>query len=379
MSESEPKQNRWGRIAHRFSGRGKIRSIFFLLALVLSAWNPVSAGIGLAVFILGLILHGVSKGNLVRNKQLCTQGPYVWVRHPFYVANFLIDLSLCLLAGAPWLALAYVIAFPLAYLPRIFAEEESLREHFGPAFDDYCKTTPRLLPRSIPRLIAWARSSSYECMRLENELSRLTRLVGYPCFIAAAILGKGRWRDGREFESLFACSLSVSLALWIAGALVHRYLEDGKPVAHPKLCQTLAWSWLLLPLLPLLHDRFPLWLEYSAYDAEIQMAGQALLVIGVISLMALRRATPGWGEGLALALIALSCGLVSGQIVVAPLLACLVWSSWFLAAQSATGVHAANPEAAPTMVASVYPRWLPGVAVLGFIVSFAAAERHFFG
>jgi hypothetical protein len=270
------------------------------------------------------------------------------------------------MAGAPWLALAYAIAFPLAYLPRIFAEEESLREHFGPAFDEYCKTTPRLMPRSIPRLIAWARSSSYECMRLENELSRLTRLAGYPTFIAAAILGKARWRDGLPFESLIAAALAVSLSLWIAGQLIHRYLEDGKPVSHPGLCRMLAWSWFLLPLLPLLRERFPLWLELSAHDAEVQMAGKGLLAVGVLALMALRRNTPSWGEGLALALLALSCGLVCGQIVIAPLLACLIWSSWFLGAQSAPG--AANVEV-PTTVASVYPRWLPGVAVLAFIVS----------
>jgi hypothetical protein len=367
-SKEKPPERSWARIAHRFSGRGRIRSVFLILALVLSKWNPISAGIGLGVFILGMFVHGVSKGNLVRNKQLCTNGPYKWVRHPFYVANFLIDLSLCLMAGAPWLALAYAIAFPLAYLPRIFAEEESLREHFGPAFDEYCKSTPRLLPRSIPRLIAWTKSSSYECMRLENELSRLTRLAGYPFFIAAVILGRERWQHDQPFESLFACALAVSLALWCAGALIHRHLEDGKPVAHPKLSQTLAWSWLLVPLLPLLHDRLALWLEITPYEAEVQIAGKALLVAGVLALMALRRATPGWGEGFALALLALSCGLVSGQIVIAPLLACLIWSSWFLAAQSASLLA----SSAPVSVSSVYPRWLPGIAVLAFIVSIVA-------
>jgi len=212
-------------------------------------------------------------------------------------------------------------------------------------------------------------------MRLENELSRLTRLAGYPCFIAATIFGKGYWRDGLEFQSLFACSIAVSLALWLAGELIHRYLEDGKPVAHPKLCHTLAWSWLLLPLLPFLRERFPLWLELAKYEAEVELAGKALLVIGVIALMALRRKTPGWGEGLALALLALSCGLVSRQIVVAPLLACLIWASWFLSAQAGMATAAPNVEVAPTTVASVYPRWLPGVAVLAFIVSFAAAEH----
>ena len=259
MAEDEVKEKRfWHRIAHRFSGRGRIRSVFFLASLIFAKWNPVCAGIGLGVFIIGMIIHGVSKGNLVRNKQLCTQGPYLWVRHPFYVANFIIDIALCLMAGVPILAAVYAVAFPLAYLPRIFAEEEALRGYFGAAFDEYCKTTPRLFPRSIPRLIAWSRSSTFELMRLENEISRLMRLAAYPFFIAAVIIGKRYYFDRTEHnESLFAFCLAVALAQWAAGQLLHRYLEDGDPVRHPGLCRALIYGWIVVPFLPLLQDRVP--------------------------------------------------------------------------------------------------------------------------
>ena len=354
----------WNRVAHRFSGRGRIRSIFVIASLVFATWNPISAGIGLVVFIIGMIIHGVSKGNLVRNKQLCTQGPYLWVRHPFYVANFIIDISLCLMAGVPILAAVYAVAFPLAYLPRIFAEEEALRGYFGPAFDAYCKTTPRLLPRSIPRLIAWSRSSSFELMRLENELSRLMRLAAYPFFFAAVILGKRFWQLGEHNESLFAFCLSVALALWAAGQLVHRYLEDGDPVSHPGFCRLLIYGWIVVPFLPLLQDRLP-YSQLPQLRAEMQIAGLVLLLLGAILTVSARR--PGFSgrEGLALTILALGCGLSSGQIVLAPLLALLIWSGWFLSSQ------AARPVAEPTpAVAASYPRLIAGFAVTAFLVSF---------
>lgn len=373
MSDDEIKDKRfWARVAHRFSGRGRIRSVFFLLSLVFAKWNPISAGIGLGVFVIGMIIHGVSKGNLVRNKQLCTQGPYVWVRHPFYVANFIIDISLCLMAGVPILAAVYAVAFPLAYLPRIFAEEEMLRGIFGQAFDEYCKTTPRLFPRSIPRLIAWMRSSSFELMRLENELSRLMRMAAYPFFLAAVILGKRFYYEHEHNESLLAFCLAVALSQWAAGQLLHRYLEDGDPVRFPGLCRALIYGWIVVPFLPLLQDRIP-YAELPQLQTEVQLAGKILLLVGAILVLSSRRLVFSWREGFALTLVALSCGLVTGQIVLAPLLALLVWSGWFLAAQAA---RPSENQSAPT---TGYPRVLAALAVMAFIVSVVIHEKHLLG
>jgi protein-S-isoprenylcysteine O-methyltransferase Ste14 len=368
--ETEVKDKRfWNRVAHRFSGRGRIRSVFVIASLIFSTWNPISAGIGLGVFIIGLVLHGVSKGNLVRNKQLCTQGPYVWVRHPFYVANFIIDISLCLMAGVPILAAVYAVAFPLAYLPRIFAEEEALRGYFGTAFDEYCKTTPRLLPRSIPRLIAWSRSSTFELMRLENELSRLMRLAAYPFFIAAVILGKRFYYDHEHNESLFAFCLAVALAQWAAGQLVHRYLEDGDPVTHPGVGRALIYGWIVMPILPLLQGRVP-YAQLPQLRSEIQIAGMILLALGAILILTSRGLKfSGW-EGLALTILALSCGLISGQIVLAPLLALLIWSGWFLSSQAARP----TAENAPATSAG-YPRLIACFGIMAFIVSFYVTLR----
>ena len=342
----------WRAFASRFSGRGRIRSVFLLAALVFSVWNPIPAAVGAAVFLSGALLHAIAKGNLVRNTQLCQSGPYGWVRHPFYVANFLIDLGLCLMAGLPWLGLLYVFLFPLAYLPRIFAEEEALREHFGPTFDDYCRKTPRLFPRAFPHPFAWLRETSYENLRRENELSRLVRLCGYPFFITAVILGKTIWHEHIHVESLVACAAAVSLALWGAGELIHTQVEDGKPL-DGAILRILPFVWLLLSLLPLLRHRQPAWLEFVPHESDIFYAGCALCAAGAIGiLLTLRRSASGT-HSFGLTLVALGCGLLSGQIVLAPLLAFLIWADWFTAS---------------------VPRfkWLAGVALALFLICLAA-------
>jgi len=78
-------------------------------------------------------------------RQLMTDGPYRFVRHPRYASFLLIGL------GAP-LAFASILGWPLllvmlvAIRHRIEREEPHLRELFGSAYDAYASRTARLLP-----------------------------------------------------------------------------------------------------------------------------------------------------------------------------------------------------------------------------------------
>ena len=76
--------------------------------------------------ILGVWLHTWAKGCLRQNRVVATIGPYRFVRHPFYLANALIDAGLVVMAG--WWPLAVVL--PLwwlaIYIPVIRGEERYL-------------------------------------------------------------------------------------------------------------------------------------------------------------------------------------------------------------------------------------------------------------
>jgi len=108
-------------------------------------------------------------------------GPYRFVRHPFYLANALIDMGLVVMAG--WWPLAVVL--PLwwltIYIPVIRGEERYLSENFPDEYPDYRQRVPCLIP--------WRRPLHYtgEGFHWSNpniaggeELPRVVRILAYP-------------------------------------------------------------------------------------------------------------------------------------------------------------------------------------------------------
>lgn len=112
--------------------------------------------LALAVLILGLLIRAAAVFNLGRafsanvamrsGQQLQRSGLYRFVRHPSYSGLELILLGLALHAGA-WACCAVVFIPPtLALLYRIHVEEITLRRAFGAEYEEYSRTTKRLVP-----------------------------------------------------------------------------------------------------------------------------------------------------------------------------------------------------------------------------------------
>ena len=81
-----------------------------------------------------------------RDHKLVTRGPYLWIRHPFYVSAALLFLASSLLA-ANWFVIACgVLTFTLLTI-RVEREEERLLWRFGEAYRDYRERTGRFVPR----------------------------------------------------------------------------------------------------------------------------------------------------------------------------------------------------------------------------------------
>jgi protein-S-isoprenylcysteine O-methyltransferase Ste14 len=120
--------------------------------LVPALERPALQGLGLAVAVAGsaglmwtdrcLARHFASDAAAA---SLMTRGPYAFVRHPRYLSNLLLGLSLPL-------AFASILGWPLwlvmlvALQRRIEREERHLRELFGAAYEAYARRTARLLP-----------------------------------------------------------------------------------------------------------------------------------------------------------------------------------------------------------------------------------------
>ena len=103
--------------------------------------------IGLPVSLIGLVIRTWAAGHLEKNRQLATGGPYAYIRNPLYVGTLLTALGIVIASRSVLLAIVFVVAFLLIYLPVIELEEQHLRKLF-PNYGDYAAQVHRLLPLS---------------------------------------------------------------------------------------------------------------------------------------------------------------------------------------------------------------------------------------
>lgn len=138
--------------------------ISLIAALIFKAlaWTPILIEylprqfIALVLFAVGLYFRYYAVGQLghffttnvsiQREHKLIIDGPYRWVRHPAY-SGLLIALA------AAGLAMGDLVALLLLVVPVFFAlrvridiEEMLLNKKFGIVYQDYCKSTRKLLP-----------------------------------------------------------------------------------------------------------------------------------------------------------------------------------------------------------------------------------------
>jgi hypothetical protein len=177
------------------------------------------AAMGGGLILLGSGLHFWSKGCLEQNRRLTTAGPYRWCRNPFYLANLLIDLGLCLTIGDPWIAAAFLTLWWISYRETIQREEQRLSELFPEAYPVYRSAVPRLIPngRSLaPALVTGRFSFANPSLARGAEYARLLGIALAPCAIGAAEMvrheGLGLF-DGRHPAKLVFVLLLP--ALWI--------------------------------------------------------------------------------------------------------------------------------------------------------------------
>jgi protein-S-isoprenylcysteine O-methyltransferase Ste14 len=120
-----------------------------------SVWEVICAavstlGLALRVYAAGTVPRRTSGRNTRKGQvadSLNTTGLYSIVRHPLYLANYLVALGLVIFFHLWWFAAAYTVLFWLYYERIMFAEEEFLRRKFGNHFTTWAARTPLLIPR----------------------------------------------------------------------------------------------------------------------------------------------------------------------------------------------------------------------------------------
>ena len=136
----------WSRAARRI--RVPIAFVFaiFYLWRAKPTWRFLVLGALIAV--IGIVLRTLASGQVKKNQELTMTGPYAYVRNPLYLGSIIIAIGFAVAARDLWVAVAILAMFVLIYVPVIRGEETFLRKQF-PAYDDYARRVPSLLPRTL--------------------------------------------------------------------------------------------------------------------------------------------------------------------------------------------------------------------------------------
>ena len=107
------------------------------------------SGLVLRVIVVGHAPYGTS-GRNTRDQvadTLNTTGMYSVVRHPLYLANYLIIIGFTMEFHLWWLVLLTSCIYALYYERIMLAEEAFLRARFGAVFEQWAAATPAFIPK----------------------------------------------------------------------------------------------------------------------------------------------------------------------------------------------------------------------------------------
>jgi hypothetical protein len=160
------------------------------------------------------------------------------VRHPFYLANLLLEIGLLLFAGAWWAVPVYLAVAHFAYNATMDEEEADLAALHGDAWRAYAARVPRLVPWRGPCPPAPGPGFSVMNLVYEREIPRLLRLLSLP-------LGLFWWHAFRGAEGplldrvlpppsdlhakVLILFVGIQLSSWFLAGLLNARRLDGKP------------------------------------------------------------------------------------------------------------------------------------------------------
>ena len=170
----------WTRIARRIRVPLGFAFAAFYLWIARPSWKSVA--LGTLIAIPGILLRALASGHVKKNEELTTTGPYAYTRNPLYLGSLIMAIGFALAARSVWVLIIIVLMFFVIYLPVIRGEEVFLRSTF-PAFEEYARCVPRLLPRAR----AFSRSPGAFSRHLYWQHREYNAVLGSAALIAALV------------------------------------------------------------------------------------------------------------------------------------------------------------------------------------------------
>lgn len=163
--------------------RNFIRLLCYLSVIIYDA-SVTEIIASFCLLTIGCFVHYLTKGQLIRNVVMCNNGIYGIVRHPYYMANYIIDVSFCLLSGNPYLLLVYPFLFFWVYGSTLRKEEKYLVNTHNEPYIEYLLDVPQVFPDSYFTIYFKDIFSGFSKRRISrNEVSRILRFWSTAFFI----------------------------------------------------------------------------------------------------------------------------------------------------------------------------------------------------
>jgi len=147
-------------------------SLFYIIVSLLRMWSGSM-----------LTSHRVMAFK-VQTDSLIKEGPYILVRNPIYLADWLAITGFVLVL--PPFAILMPVLFYLHYFQLIKYEEESLGKNFSQEFNNYKKLAPRLFP-SIKSVLNFIRTDKKFFINYDGFRHNALYLLFIPGFLIAAL------------------------------------------------------------------------------------------------------------------------------------------------------------------------------------------------
>ncbi len=126
------------------------RQWFAVLFVLLVSWlgdtNLTLLYAGAAVAAVGELIRMWASGHVKKNKELATDGPYAYVRHPLYVGNILILVGYSVASNMWWSFVLMAFLLWFYYPPAISYEDNKLKNIFGEQWIEWSQNIHALIP-----------------------------------------------------------------------------------------------------------------------------------------------------------------------------------------------------------------------------------------
>lgn len=127
-----------------FVGQRHFLRIFLTVVAILTSLS----GLVLRAYTVSTTPKGTSGRNTAKQvaNSLNTKGIYSVVRHPLYLANYLLWAGILIFSMNIWAFIIVSLVYWIYYERIMFAEEAFLRNKFGQEFEDWAATVPAFIP-----------------------------------------------------------------------------------------------------------------------------------------------------------------------------------------------------------------------------------------